>query len=119
MRTKKGDTIMNVDKQLLEQMALQDQELNVVSDQELEVITGGSAREGAVGGAVLGTGVGAAKGVGMVKKYNAKQKMLESGKRVSGKGKIGAAIGGAVLGAGMSSAVGAAYGAVGKAILKK
>ena len=120
MRRKKGNyMIMNVEKQLPEQVESQDQEPNAVADQELEVITGGSAREGAVGGAVLGTGLGAAGGVVAVRKYNANQKMLDSSKRVSGKGKIGAVVGGAVLGSGTASAVGAAYGALGKAILKK
>jgi len=121
MRTKKGGyTIMKTEKQLPERVEslAQDQEPNALADQELEVISGGSARDGAIGGAVIGAGAGAATGLIAAKKYNKMHQMLDSGKRVSGKGKIGAAIGGAALGAGAVSAAGATLGAIGGAISK-
>jgi hypothetical protein len=125
MRTKKGGyTIMKTEKQLPERVEslAQDQEPNALADQELEVISGGSvrksARDGAIGGAVIGAGAGAATGLIAAKKYNKMHQVLESGKRVSGKGKIGAAIGGAALGAGAVSAAGATLGAIGGAISK-
>jgi hypothetical protein len=124
MRRKKGNHII-MNRQLSEQAEsfAQGQEPNAVADQELEVITGGSvrksARDGAVGGAVLGPGIGAAAGVNAVRKYNASQKVLDGiSKKVSGKGKIGAVVGGAALGSGIASATGAAYGAIGGAISK-
>jgi hypothetical protein len=105
------EQLIHSEKQLPERAESQDLKPNALINQELEIITGGSvrkaAREGAVGGLVIGAGAGTVGGVALGAK--------SAGLPGAVLGGVAGHLAGMVVGAGG----GAASRATGAAILKK